>query len=61
MRPEYDFSKGERGKFFHADARHPMMIVRRRGTHGTAGGLFRGVSRNPAASGSGWTAISGPG
>ena len=23
------------------------MIVRRRGTHGTAGGLFRGVSRNP--------------
>ena len=25
----------------------PMMIVRRRGTHGTAGGLFRGVSRNP--------------
>ena len=25
----------------------PMMIVRRRGTHGIAGGLFRGVSRNP--------------
>ena len=35
MRPEYDFSKGERGKFFHADAR--LILPATVGAHDWAG------------------------
>ena len=35
MRPEYDFSKGERGKFFHADAK--LILPATVGAQGWAG------------------------